>query len=420
MDATIAMAAGVAIQASGGARSAAGAAGAQLAGGDGFAGIFFRMMNGMGNEGADPELQVPYWALNGQEKPGSGKSLMEMLAAMMAMPVAPFDIRQFALTDPGGLPLDTAQATAIGSLTADRISAWLAQTGGFAGWETLGSAELEGWETEAGKAMLVHALAQSRAKETQAGTSEGKSDSFDSLTSLMLRQGAGEGQGIPVQMLGYQNRGKTDSEGLFFGQEQFRQAVQAAKGKLSDKDGKTDGSLPGIVLGESAYRTLTSGLMNAQAAKAEEPGVPDQILFGLSQNLPLGKGEFVIKLEPEGLGEITVKLLAKEGRTTLRLITASAETARLINNDIAALQNALRPIRVEVQEAVQESTAGQENNAYYPGFDQFNQFNQYRNQRESDQDSGRSGGPVAGVAREDDVPEIVRGRPPDQDLDMYI
>jgi len=149
----------------------------------------------------------------------------------------------------------------------------------------------------------------------------------------------------------------------------------------------------------------------------------EQIFEGLSRNLPTSKGEFVIKLIPEGLGEITVRLLSSEGRTTLRMITASAETARLINQDLPALQNALKPIKVEVQQAVQETHVGQDANAYYQGFDQFNQFSQYH-QYQSQHGEGRYFGAADSTTDGELIEEGYAGYsgagPPGQELDLYV
>ena len=80
-----------------------------------------------------------------------------------------------------------------------------------------------------------------------------------------------------------------------------------------------------------------------------------QISTGISERLREGKSEFTIKLRPEKLGEITVKLIEESGKMTLRIETVRSETARLINNDLSALREAVRPMQVEVHEAVTPS-----------------------------------------------------------------
>ena len=80
-----------------------------------------------------------------------------------------------------------------------------------------------------------------------------------------------------------------------------------------------------------------------------------QVTTDIAKNLGDGKSEFVIKLQPEGLGEITVKMMAEGGKTTLSILTSSAQTERLLNNEIANLREALRPLGAEVKEVISNS-----------------------------------------------------------------
>lgn len=99
-----------------------------------------------------------------------------------------------------------------------------------------------------------------------------------------------------------------------------------------------------------------------EAAAAEAPPeakeVIPQLSTGILDNLSAGKDEFVVKLKPEGLGEITVKLVEKEGKILLSILTSSPQVAKALSQDVAALQQSLRPLQAQVQEiAVAESTA---------------------------------------------------------------
>ena len=88
------------------------------------------------------------------------------------------------------------------------------------------------------------------------------------------------------------------------------------------------------------------------AGNAADAKVLDQITDGIKQNISLGKSEFTIKLKPENLGEITVKLVEEAGKTTLTITAAKAQTAKLINDDLDALRAAVAPMKVEVRDAV--------------------------------------------------------------------
>lgn len=80
--------------------------------------------------------------------------------------------------------------------------------------------------------------------------------------------------------------------------------------------------------------------------------VQEQITDAVKQNISLDKSDFTIKLKPENLGEIVVKLVEEEGKTTLTITTASMHTAKLINSEIDALRQAVAPMNVEVRHAV--------------------------------------------------------------------
>lgn len=80
----------------------------------------------------------------------------------------------------------------------------------------------------------------------------------------------------------------------------------------------------------------------------EEP-IARQISTKILENL--GKtDEFVMKLKPEGLGEITVKIVEANDKMILTISASSSETAKMLNQEASALQNTLKPMNVEVRE----------------------------------------------------------------------
>lgn len=150
------------------------------------------------------------------------------------------------------------------------------------------------------------------------------------------------------------------NQDAFLAQHQFQSAVTQAKRKLQPD--------PAVDLQElTAVKPTpqTAALDSIATTKAEAPvqeaKVLDQLTTGIRENLAKGSSEFTMKLKPESLGEITVKLMRTAGKMTLSISTASSQTAKLINNDLAALRDAVRPMQVEVHEAVHETpqTSGQ-------------------------------------------------------------
>jgi len=99
-------------------------------------------------------------------------------------------------------------------------------------------------------------------------------------------------------------------------------------------------------------KTTAFELSLKTASGTSETSALDQIKDGIKQNISVGKSEFTIKLKPEALGEITVKLVEEAGKTTLTITTASAATAKLINSDLNALKDAVASMNVEVKNAV--------------------------------------------------------------------
>ena len=82
-----------------------------------------------------------------------------------------------------------------------------------------------------------------------------------------------------------------------------------------------------------------------------EYGTPDeQVAKSVAQNLLRGRSEFTVKLRPEGLGEILVKLVSDDaGRTVLSMVASSQRTADLLNRDLASLQSQLSDHNVEIE-----------------------------------------------------------------------
>jgi hypothetical protein len=378
-----------------------------------------QLMNGEGEDGAGQLLGSLLWPTDGAKPDAKKTGLLEMLASLMELNPGQFDFRQLSLMESdGGMALDLDAVQEVGKLAPDRLGAWLASLGGLAEQDVGGLAKEAGEAVEGLGTLLQDALPRPPGAEMQ---KDGLGQVADAAPAKALADEAG---GIRLKVLGYEgaDRSGSDMESALPGQEQFRQAVQAARDRLSDKGSKRESNPAEILLAQSA-RHAAGGFAPADAKPTETQGIPEQIFLGLSQNVKAGRGEFVIKLMPEGLGEITVRLLAKEGRTTLRIITASAETARLINNDLAALQNALKPIRVEVHQAVPETAADREADGYFAGFDQFEQFSQfngYGNQGEANPSYGGTQAADAADDLEAGMMEPVVYLAPDDALNMYV
>lgn len=158
---------------------------------------------------------------------------------------------------------------------------------------------------------------------------------------------------------------------------QLRQAVESVKqqGTLPGKQEKLQ-STEEIAGALPQHKVITPfELVEKQISQPKEAPVLEQMQKGIFDQLNLGKTEFVVKLKPEALGEITVKLTESGGKTTLNIV-ASSQTAKMINQDLAALREVMKPMQVEVHAAVTSTPSSSESTMQH-----FNMQNQQFQQR---------------------------------------
>ncbi len=149
---------------------------------------------------------------------------------------------------------------------------------------------------------------------------------------------------------------------------QFASAVRQVRELMSEKPraGRDQTNRPLDVEALQAAVDSRQYVPETVSARSEAPAlheIADQLKTGILDNLRQGKNEFVVKLKPEGLGEITVKLTESKNEISLRIVTSSTAVGKMIADEVNALQNALRPLRAQVQEivtvpAAQENAAG--------------------------------------------------------------
>ncbi len=170
-------------------------------------------------------------------------------------------------------------------------------------------------------------------------------------------------------------------------QNQYMRTIQEVKNRIgshTEVDETFELDIDQLQMDVAANRFNPIGTVEGKAEQiAAQPEIADQIKTGVAENLLQGKQEFIIKLKPEGLGEITVKLAEdSDGNTTLHLLTASAKTAELIGREAAVLQEAMRPLQVQVG-TIQTMESQQANNQMnneanqQQMMQQFNMFQQH-------------------------------------------
>ena len=147
-----------------------------------------------------------------------------------------------------------------------------------------------------------------------------------------------------------QTGGGATGDGLF-----SQQALREARKLLNEQGGQTV-ERPDIEQLQAAVDTKqflpakAAGETFAQSAQVQD--IAQQLRTGILNNAVTGKSEFVVKLKPEGLGEITVHLSDDKSKISLSIMVADPQTAKLISNEVATLQNALRPLQAEVHQII--------------------------------------------------------------------
>ena len=83
----------------------------------------------------------------------------------------------------------------------------------------------------------------------------------------------------------------------------------------------------------------------------------DQIKTASTSHIQSGDKDFAIKLSPEGLGEIIVRLTEESGKVTLSLTASNANVQRLLNNELSGLRDIMRPYHIEVTQVTQSNAS---------------------------------------------------------------
>ncbi|MDL2252723.1 flagellar hook-length control protein FliK [Ruminococcaceae bacterium OttesenSCG-928-I18] len=140
----------------------------------------------------------------------------------------------------------------------------------------------------------------------------------------------------------------------------FQNAVQTAKQQLESGE-KPAGeqkpltdieSLQQQANNNTAVRgtVITTGTAGPSGTTQVQVPFVTQMQQGIQTGLQSGQQEFSIKLMPEGLGEVTVRLTPSDEGMIMTLVTHRADTQKMLAAEIDQLRDSLRPMKIEVQE----------------------------------------------------------------------
>lgn len=135
------------------------------------------------------------------------------------------------------------------------------------------------------------------------------------------------------------------------------------------ENGDVSSDLSGIATANVNANVITQDfelpkVQNLSNPLFDEFNISEQITDGVKANLNLEKSEFTVKLNPESLGEVTIKLVEEGGEMVVNITAATESTAKLLNSDLTALRDSLgslnleiRAVTVEAPESIEESMA---------------------------------------------------------------
>lgn len=201
-------------------------------------------------------------------------------------------------------------------------------------------------------------------QNTQAAQQTQQNGEFAELVSVQQNTVQGAAQENAAQ-------NGTAQDGMS-GEAQFKQSVlqaqQMLKSKAAQGEAKEDSQT--IDIDQLQSKVDANKAVNLQRTDfrmqdfaVKESGqlsLPDakdllqQVQTGIQQGLNTGKNEFIVKLKPDGLGEITVRLEESGGKMALSIFTSSTQVQRMISSEMAGLREVMKPLGVEVQQVASQ------------------------------------------------------------------
>jgi hypothetical protein len=169
-----------------------------------------------------------------------------------------------------------------------------------------------------------------------------------------------------------------------------------------------------------------TGVANADETMTyDTSALYDQVTVGIASGIKSnGDNQFTVLLKPEGLGEITVKMVEKEGRIQLKLIASSTETERLLSAEIGSLRESLKQFDAEILQVT--STEESQDNTFMSGQpDQFFTSDQqlqwsFRDSHSSNRNSAVLSNEVSKIVTESNSNSSVNLKDISGHLNIYI
>lgn len=187
-------------------------------------------------------------------------------------------------------------------------------------------------------------------------------------------------------------------------------ASAAAAGFAATLDTPDDGTMTTLPVGAAGATPAATAAAQRRAETAAAPQLPrlpanEQIAINIQKALKAGKDQVTIKLQPEELGRIDVKLeVGEDGRVTAQVRAEKPETLELLQRDARGLERAL-------QEAGLRADSGSLS---------FGLRGDNRQDGQHGQQAKAGNSPLALNAEPDDITPIIAARSAEGRIDLHV
>lgn len=267
-------------------------------------------------------------------------------------------------------------------------------------------------QQETAQAVMPQPAPQQQSTTPQAGT--------DTQPAAAPQQADPAMAEIPVTEVEHTQGGQTQSADP---EVSFQQAVQTAKAQLAAEAEGTEAAPKTDVDIDTLQQQVDEGvhMRNPQFAiqvpdqpMEEAPAAPvsTQLAQGIQVAMDNGDGQFTIRLLPEGLGEMEVRLTKTAEGIALNIVARNEDAQKMLAAEIDMLKQSLAPLKVVVESIVTYQDDALQN--------QQSAFLQQQGRQHDRQETGASTGIGGQVADEPEADPVVIQSVASSALDTYI
>lgn len=194
---------------------------------------------------------------------------------------------------------------------------------------------------------------------------------------------------------------------------------QEAKATLEDLQQRVDSGAfmdTGRIISKNLYGN--TGIQKLMDNQLNSSSLLNQVKTGIEKGLKDELQQFTIKLKPDGMGEILVRMVSTGGKVAMSIGVSNIETQKLLNSEMLNLKEMLQPFNAEVREVYHNNSGGMDMMNYQQSF-----YEQQQGQMSGKSHHGgrsRFGESAETVAESDGIAEPVENYIQAGGLNAYI